>query len=195
MPPEQVIGTEPEDQIRAQGRPVPSLIYLPELAASTTAPANPRTSPSHIGRAPLIAVGNSDGDQQMLEYSAASAAAQPAGACPSRRCRAGIRLRPRLEDRHARQGARRGPRPRLDRGQHEDRLEDDLPAAIAQIRSLGPPAPPWGFTRCPSQRAANRLSRTIFVRSRAMPKGKPNILVIWGDDIGISRTSAATPTA
>lgn len=72
VPPEQVIGTSLKSEFVLQdGRPV--IRYLPTLGSFDDGPGKPVNIALHIGRAPLVAVGNSDGDQQMLEYSAASA--------------------------------------------------------------------------------------------------------------------------
>ena len=75
--------------------------------------------PVHIwtrtGRTPLLAGGNADGDVAMLETA-----------------RFGLLVhhddrRPRVRLRHRRRArARRGRRARLDRGEHEERLRDDL---------------------------------------------------------------------
>ena len=72
VPPEQVIGTSLKTKFELKdGHPV--LTYLPELQSFDDGAGKPSNIALEIGRAPLIAVGNSDGDQQMLEYSAASA--------------------------------------------------------------------------------------------------------------------------
>jgi phosphoglycolate phosphatase-like HAD superfamily hydrolase len=68
VPPEQVIGTSLKTRFDGKG-----LTYTPELQSFDDGPGKPSNIALHVGRAPLVAVGNSDGDQQMLEYSAASA--------------------------------------------------------------------------------------------------------------------------
>jgi phosphoglycolate phosphatase-like HAD superfamily hydrolase len=67
IPPEQVIGTsqKAEYELRA-GRGV--VLARPELNNIDDGPGKPVNIALHIGRRPLVAVGNSDGDQQMLEY-------------------------------------------------------------------------------------------------------------------------------
>jgi hypothetical protein len=72
VPPEQVIGTSLKTRFDT-GRRKPTLTYLPELESLDDGSGKPENIALHIGRAPLVAVGNSDGDQQMLEYSAGSA--------------------------------------------------------------------------------------------------------------------------
>ena len=44
--------------------------------SSTTRPASPSASTQHIGRRPIAAFGNSDGDQQMLEWTQAGSGAR-----------------------------------------------------------------------------------------------------------------------
>ncbi|MGH6910060.1 MAG: HAD family hydrolase [Phenylobacterium sp.] len=72
VPPEQVIGTSLKTRFDA-GDGKATLTFLPELGSLDDGPGKPANIALQIGRAPLVAVGNSDGDQQMLEYSAASA--------------------------------------------------------------------------------------------------------------------------
>jgi hypothetical protein len=72
VPPERVIGTSLKSEyVVKDGRP--EVRYLPALGSFDDGPGKPVNITLHIGRAPLVAVGNSDGDQQMLEYSAGSA--------------------------------------------------------------------------------------------------------------------------
>ncbi len=49
------------------------LVAQPALGSMDDGPGKPSNIDLHIGRAPLVAVGNSDGDLQMLQYSASSA--------------------------------------------------------------------------------------------------------------------------
>ena len=72
VPPEQVIGTSLKTRFAVQDGE-PALTYLPELESLDDGPGKPSNIALHIGRAPLIAVGNSDGDLQMLPYSEGSA--------------------------------------------------------------------------------------------------------------------------
>ena len=71
IPPEQVIGSSQKAgyELRA-GRGV--IVYQPALNSLDDGPAKPVNIDLHIGRRPVIAVGNSDGDQQMLEYASTS---------------------------------------------------------------------------------------------------------------------------
>ncbi|MBO9709533.1 MAG: haloacid dehalogenase-like hydrolase [Caulobacter sp.] len=72
VPPEQVIGTSLKTRFELRdGKSV--LVHEPALESLDDGPGKPSNIDLHIGRAPLVAVGNSDGDLQMLQYSASSA--------------------------------------------------------------------------------------------------------------------------
>ena len=70
IPPEQVIGSSIKTKFELrEGRPV--LVRLPEVNFIDDGPGKPMGINSHIGRRPIAAFGNSDGDLQMLQYTAA----------------------------------------------------------------------------------------------------------------------------
>jgi hypothetical protein len=67
VPPEQVVGSSIKTQFVMQdGKPV--LVRLPELNFIDDKAGKPIGINEHIGRTPIIAVGNSDGDEQMLQW-------------------------------------------------------------------------------------------------------------------------------
>jgi phosphoglycolate phosphatase-like HAD superfamily hydrolase len=67
IPPEQVVGSSIKAKYEMRdGKPV--LIRLPELNFIDDKAGKPIGINSHIGRRPIAAFGNSDGDQQMLEW-------------------------------------------------------------------------------------------------------------------------------
>jgi hypothetical protein len=67
IPPEQVVGSSIKEKYEMRdGKPV--LIRLPELNFIDDKAGKPIGINSHIGRRPIAAFGNSDGDQQMLEW-------------------------------------------------------------------------------------------------------------------------------
>ena len=67
IPPEQVIGSSGGLKYELRdGKPV--LIKLPEIAHNDDKEGKPVGIQRHIGRRPLMAFGNSDGDFQMLEW-------------------------------------------------------------------------------------------------------------------------------
>jgi hypothetical protein len=70
IPPEQVIGSSirTEFQVR-DGRPV--LVRLPEINFVDDKAGKPVGIQTHIGRRPIAAFGNSDGDLQMMQWTAA----------------------------------------------------------------------------------------------------------------------------
>lgn len=69
IPPEQVIGSngDLEYHVTADG---PALIKLPRVSLVDDGAGKPVGIQRFIGRRPLLAFGNSDGDQQMLEWTA-----------------------------------------------------------------------------------------------------------------------------
>ncbi|MFO7708948.1 MAG: HAD family hydrolase [Desulfobacterales bacterium] len=70
IPPEQVIGSSIKTTFELrEGRP--ALVRLPEVNFVDDGPGKPVGINSHIGRRPIAAFGNSDGDLQMLQYTAA----------------------------------------------------------------------------------------------------------------------------
>jgi len=72
VPPEQVIGSAMKTQFEMKnGTPV--LMRLPQIEFLDDGPGKPAAIERIIGRRPILAVGNSDGDLQMLEWTAASA--------------------------------------------------------------------------------------------------------------------------
>jgi phosphoglycolate phosphatase-like HAD superfamily hydrolase len=71
VPPEQVIGTSQTTRFQIRGEES-VLIAQPALGSLDDGPGKPSNIDLHIGRRPLVAVGNSDGDLQMLQYAAAS---------------------------------------------------------------------------------------------------------------------------
>jgi len=67
IPPEQVVGSSIKTKYEMRdGKPV--LMRLPEMNFIDDKAGKPVGINSHIGRRPIAAFGNSDGDQQMLEW-------------------------------------------------------------------------------------------------------------------------------
>jgi phosphoglycolate phosphatase-like HAD superfamily hydrolase len=67
IPPEQVIGSSGKTKFELRdGKPV--LMRLPEVDFIDDGPGKPVGINEHIGRRPIAAFGNSDGDLQMLEW-------------------------------------------------------------------------------------------------------------------------------
>src|SRR4029434_9410540 len=67
VPPEQVIGSSVKTKFELRdGKPV--LVRLPELNFNDDKARKPVSIKQHIGRRPIAAFGNSDGDREMLEY-------------------------------------------------------------------------------------------------------------------------------
>jgi hypothetical protein len=78
IPPEQVIGSQGKLKYELRdGKPV--LIKLPEVQFVDDKEGKPAGIQTFIGRRPIFAFGNSDGDQQMLEWTTAGSGARFAG--------------------------------------------------------------------------------------------------------------------
>jgi hypothetical protein len=74
IPPEQVIGSSGKTRFdMIDGKPV--LVRLPDLNFINDGPGKPVGINQHIGRRPIAAFGNSDGDLQMLQYTTGEAGA------------------------------------------------------------------------------------------------------------------------
>jgi hypothetical protein len=70
IPPEQVVGSSIKTKYEMRdGKPV--LIRLADISFIDDKTGKPVGINSHIGRRPIVAFGNSDGDQQMLEWTQA----------------------------------------------------------------------------------------------------------------------------
>src|SRR5262245_9840705 len=73
IPPEQVIGSQGKIKYEVRdGKPV--LVKLPEVQFVDDKEGKPAAIQTFIGRRPLAAFGNSDGDRQMLEWATAAPA-------------------------------------------------------------------------------------------------------------------------
>jgi hypothetical protein len=75
IPPEQVVGSSGKAKFEMlNGKPV--LMRLPELNFIDDGPGKPVGINEHIGRRPIAAFGNSDGDMQMLQYTTGGSGAR-----------------------------------------------------------------------------------------------------------------------
>ena len=70
VPPEQVIGSNFVTQFQLKGGK-PQVLRTPKLAHNDDGPGKPESIDAIIGRRPILAFGNSDGDLQMLQWTAA----------------------------------------------------------------------------------------------------------------------------
>ncbi len=67
VPPEQVVGSSGKTKFELRdGKPI--LMKMPEIGSIDDKEGKPININLHIGRRPVMAFGNSDGDQQMLEW-------------------------------------------------------------------------------------------------------------------------------
>jgi phosphoglycolate phosphatase-like HAD superfamily hydrolase len=76
IPPEQVVGTSFVTKFQMGPNGVPVLMREPKIEFIDDGPGKPVGIQMFIGRRPIFAFGNSDGDQQMLEWTAAGAGAR-----------------------------------------------------------------------------------------------------------------------
>ena len=112
----------------------PVLIKMPKVLFVDDGPGKPEGIDHFIGRRPIFAFGNSNGDKEMLEWTAAGDGLRFMGLVYHTDAAARICLRPcgraaQLQGRHMLASADgRGDRQGLGDRQHEERLEDDLPA-------------------------------------------------------------------
>jgi phosphoglycolate phosphatase-like HAD superfamily hydrolase len=79
IPPEQVIGSSGVAKFEIGVSGAPELVKLPQVEFIDDGPGKPVGINRFIGRRPIFAFGNSDGDQQMLEWTAAGDCARFAG--------------------------------------------------------------------------------------------------------------------
>jgi hypothetical protein len=73
IPPEQVVGSSGATQFQMMPDGKPVLMKLAKVEFVDDGPGKPVAINRFIGRRPIFAFGNSDGDQQMLEWTAAGA--------------------------------------------------------------------------------------------------------------------------
>jgi phosphoglycolate phosphatase-like HAD superfamily hydrolase len=71
IPPEQIVGSSGKTQFRLEGD-VASIMKLPEIEFVDDGPGKPVGINRFIGRRPVFAAGNSDGDLQMLQWTTLS---------------------------------------------------------------------------------------------------------------------------
>src|SRR5271169_6704929 len=76
IPPEQVVGSSGVTKYMMQAPDKPVLMKEAEVQFVDDGPGKPEGINRFIGRRPVFAFGNSDGDQQMLEWTAAGAGAR-----------------------------------------------------------------------------------------------------------------------
>jgi phosphoglycolate phosphatase-like HAD superfamily hydrolase len=73
IPPEQVVGSSGVTRYELRANDQPVLLKEPKVQFIDDGPGKPEGINQYIGRRPVFTFGNSDGDQQMLEWTAAGA--------------------------------------------------------------------------------------------------------------------------
>jgi len=76
IPPEQVVGSSGETKFQIRPDGTPSLMKDPKVEFVDDGPGKPVGINRFIGRRPIFAFGNSDGDLQMLQWTAAGSGAR-----------------------------------------------------------------------------------------------------------------------
>jgi phosphoglycolate phosphatase-like HAD superfamily hydrolase len=76
IPPEQIVGSAGKLKYELRDG-TPSLFKLPEIDLIDDGPGKPVGIQQHIGRRPVMAFGNSDGDLQMLQYTTENGPGRP----------------------------------------------------------------------------------------------------------------------
>ena len=79
IPPEQVVGSSGVVKFQAGATGKPELMKLPKIEFVDDGPGKPVGINRFIGRRPIFAFGNSDGDLQMLQWTAAGGGARFSG--------------------------------------------------------------------------------------------------------------------
>ena len=126
IPPEQVIGSSIKTRFEMKDG-APTLFRLPDINFIDDKTGKPIGINEHIGRRPIAAFGNSDGDLEMLQWATLGASGARFGLIVHHTdAVARICLRPPFAFRKARRGAGRRSGEQMDRGQHEERLEAHL---------------------------------------------------------------------
>ena len=135
IPPEQVVGSSGITKYEFDKAGKPRLMKLPKVEFIDDGPGKPVGINRFIGRRPYLRVrqlGRRPADAGMDR----GRRPRPShGARPPRRRRTRMGLRPQVSRWPAGQGLGRGGQTRLDRRQHEERLEGDLPIRQA-LRSV-----------------------------------------------------------
>ena len=126
IPPEQVVGSSGKTKFEMRdGKPV--LMRLPEIDFIDDKAGKPVGIQQHIGRRPIAAFGNSDGDLQMLQWTTSGQGPRFGLIVHHTDADARMGLRPQVARRPSSTRRSTSPPERLDRRRHEERLEDDLP--------------------------------------------------------------------
>jgi hypothetical protein len=140
IPPEQVVGSLGVVKFELGADDKPVLLKEAEIEFVDDGSGKPVGINRSIGRRPIMAFGNSDGDLQMLQWTTAGEGPRFGDRAPHRR-RARVGLRPRQPHWPPRPGARPRAELGLGRGVDEGRLADDLRADAAMSKGSGGRSP------------------------------------------------------
>ena len=188
IPPEQVVGSSIKTRFEMRdGRPV--LFRLPEINFIDDKAGKPVGINEHIGRRPIAAFGNSDGDLEMLQWTTMSGGRALRPDRPSHRRRTRIRLRPQVALRQARQGAGRRGRQQVDGGGHEEGLEARVRVPVMK-RFQGRAMTPRGLLIGSLGTMAAALMLGVGAAQAQVADRKPNIVFMLADNLGYGELGA-----
>ena len=139
IPPEQVVGSSIKTKYEVRGGK-PVLMRLPALNFIDDKAGKPVGINSHIGRRPIAAFGNSDGDRQMLEWTHGGGGARLMMLVHHDDAAREWAYGPKVEHRHLQRFADgRSQEAGLERHQHEGRLESRVrrPLSARVLRHRG----------------------------------------------------------
>ena len=169
IPPEQVVGSRAKVKYEVRnGTPV--LVRLAEVDHVDDKAGKPVGIHQMIGRRPIAAFGNSDGDFEMLEWVTSAQGPSLRSHRPSHRRGARMGLRSHVAHRAARTRPRRGTEARLDRRRYEAGLESDLSVSEV-VGSRGPFEPAYGtlvVCRAGGENAYNRARVSVSTSARQL---------------------------
>ena len=188
VPPEQVVGSSIKTQFEMKDG-APTLMRLPQVNFIDDKAGKPVGINEHIGRRPIAAFGNSDGDLEMLQWTTLGDKPRFRPDRPSHRCRARICLRPEYGIRPPRHGARCRGREPVDRRRHEGRLEDrSFPESDGTIREVARRRP--GPSRSNSEDNVMKIIRIHRLYSCCRGFGAGND---WSSRPGFCQEAKCTP--
>ena len=164
VPPEQVVGSSAQTRYELRGGK-PAIVRLPALDFVDDKAGKPVGINKFIGRRPIAAFGNSDGDFEMLEWTTSGPGPRFGAIVHHDDAEREVRLRPHVLRRPPRPRPRRGPEARLDARQHEARLEEGVPERLTRPPRALPADPDMLATRrnAMSTRTVQRVALALML--------------------------------
>ena len=181
IPPEQVVGSSGVTKWQMGPDGKPSLLKEAKVEFIDDGPGKPVGINRFIGRRPIFAFGNSDGDQQMLEWTAAGSGARFMGIVHHTDAEREWAYDRKSHSRQARQGLDEAVRRGWTRRRHEARLEEGVSVRMIRKRRLpatrrmeGVAAAEGELARRQSHESEPRTSSRHRGGGRARLRGRPS---------------------